>query len=154
MTVDKIERAMDFPFPPERVWRAVTRPQELSKWFGDRVYMDPEIGSEIVIEWDEYGQVSGVVEAFEPPRRFAFRWRAHGIDPGVPLASDNSTLVTFTVEPTIDGARLNVVETGFSGLPAALRATAYRENERGWEVELSELVDYLDNVQVEREEDG
>lgn len=135
---------MELPFPPERVWRAITRPQELSQWFGDRVYVDPvAVGGEIVIEWDQYGRVTGVVEVIDPPREFAFRWRAHGVDPQAPLASDNSTLVTFVLVPIAQGTRLEVVETGFAALPTAVREAAYRENERGWKSELKELVDYL-----------
>jgi uncharacterized protein YndB with AHSA1/START domain len=143
MTVDRIEQTIDFPFPLERVWRAITRPQELSRWFGDRVYLDAAVGGEIVIEWDAYGRVTGIVEVFDPPHTFAFRWRAHGVDPQAPLALDNSTLVTFTLEPTSEGTRLEVTETGFAALPEAIRAVAYRENVSGWRVELQELVDYL-----------
>jgi uncharacterized protein YndB with AHSA1/START domain len=146
MIVDKIERTLDFPFPPERVWRAITRPQELSSWFSDRVQLDPVVGGEILLEWDEYGRASGVVEAFDAPRRFAFRWRAHGVPPDAPLAPDNSTLVTFTLTPTDAGTRLELVESGFAALPEAIRETAYRENVSGWRVELKELADYLDQA--------
>lgn len=143
MTTDRIERTVDLPFPPERVWRALTQPQELSRWFSDRVDLDPTDGGEIILEWDEYGQASGVVEVFEPPHRFAFRWRAHGVAHEEPLTPNNSTLVTFTLVPTGAGTRLELVETGFSLLPEALREAAYRENVSGWRVELKELVDYL-----------
>jgi len=144
MTVDRIRQVLDLPFPPERVWRAVTSPQELSRWFGDRVFLDPlAVGSEIVIEWDEYGRATGVVELVDPPRTFAFRWRAHGVDPRAPLAPDYSTLVTFSLLPAEQGTRLEVVETGFAGLPEEIRLAAYRENQRGWQVELKELLDYL-----------
>jgi uncharacterized protein YndB with AHSA1/START domain len=143
MTTDRIERIIDLPFPPERVWRALTQPHELSQWFSDRVELDPTSGGEIILEWDEYGRASGVVEVFEPPRRFAFRWRAHGVAAEEPLAPDNSTLVTFTLVPTEDGTRLELAETGFASLPEALREVAYRENVGGWRVELEELVDYL-----------
>jgi uncharacterized protein YndB with AHSA1/START domain len=143
MTVDIISRVVDLPVPVERVWRAITQPQELSRWFGDRAALDPAAGGEITLEWDAYGRVSGVVERFDPPHCFAFRWRAHGVDEGQPLAPGNSTLVTFTLEPTPAGTRLQMVETGFASLPESLREAAHRENVGGWRVELQELVDYL-----------
>jgi uncharacterized protein YndB with AHSA1/START domain len=143
MSLDSIERTIDLPSPVARVWRAITRPDELSRWFGDRVLLDPAVGGEIVLEWDAYGRVTGVIEAFDPPRRFAFRWRAHGVASDAPFAPDNSTLVTFTLTPTAEGTRLEVVETGFASLPEAIRAAAYRENVSGWDVELQELADYI-----------
>ena len=143
MSIDKITQTLDFPFAPERVWRAVTKPEELSQWFGDRIMMEPVVGSDIVFIWKEHGRSTGRVEAFEPPHTFAFRWRAHGVAEDAPLAADNSTLVTFTLTPIGDGTRLEVVETGFAGLPEAIRAKAYRENDHGWQVELQELAAYL-----------
>ena len=144
MSVDQITQTLDFPFAPERVWRAVTEPEELCRWFGDQIIMEPTVGSEIVFIWREHGRSTGRVEAFDPPHTFAFRWRAHGIAEDVPLAADNSTLVTFTIIPNETGTRLEVVETGFAALPPEIRATAYRENDHGWQVELGELADYLE----------
>jgi len=143
MAIDKIKRIIDLPWPPERVWRALTRPEELSRWFSDRVELDPTIGGEIILEWDAYGRATGVVEAFDPPHKFAFRWRAHGVDPLEPLALDNSTLVTFTLASTGAGTRLELVETGFASLRETIRGAAYRENLGGWRTELKELVDYV-----------
>jgi len=144
MNIDSIEQTLFLPYPQERVFRAATRPEELSKWFGDRVFLDPvAVGSEIIFEWDEYGRVAGLVEAFDPPTLFAYRWRAHGADPVAPLAPGNSTLVTFRLQPDGMGTRLQVIETGFASLPEEIRQAAYRENERGWQVELKELVAYF-----------
>ena len=143
MIADRIERTIDLPVPPERVWRAITIPDELSRWFSDRVHLDARVGGEIILEWNAYGRATGVVEVLDPPHTFAFRWRAHGVSPEQPLAPDNSTLVTFTLVPTGEGTRMQLVETGFASLPAAIRAVAYRENVSGWRVELEELVAYL-----------
>jgi uncharacterized protein YndB with AHSA1/START domain len=143
VTIDKIKRIIDLPWSPERVWRALTRPEELSRWFSDRVELDPTVGGKIILEWDAYGRATGVVEAFDPPHTFAFRWRAHGVDPVEPLAPDNSTLVTFTLASTGAGTRLELVETGFAALREPIRKAAYRENVGGWRTELKELVDYV-----------
>jgi uncharacterized protein YndB with AHSA1/START domain len=146
MVTDRIERKIDLPVPLERVWRAITQPQELSNWFSDRVYLDLRVGGEIILEWDAYGRATGVVEVLDPPHTFAFRWRAHGVSPEEPLAADNSTLVTFTLVQTGEGTRLELIEMGFASLPASVRAVAYRENVGGWRVELNELVAYLNQV--------
>ena len=145
MSIDKITQTLDFPFAPERVWRAVTRPEELSNWFGQQVIMEPVVGSDIVFIWKEHGRATGRIEAFDPPHTFAFRWRAHGIPEVAPLAADNSTLVTFTFTPISEGTRLEVVETGFASLPDKIRAKVYQENNQGWQEELQDLVAYLGN---------
>jgi len=144
MTIDKIEQTLDLPFSQERVWRAITSPEELSRWFGDKVTLEPAAGSEINFIWHEHGTSSGVVEVYDPPNQFAYRWRAHGVDESEPVAPNNSTLVTFTLTPTTVGTHLELVETGFASLPKAIRENSHRENTEGWKTELGELVEYLE----------
>jgi uncharacterized protein YndB with AHSA1/START domain len=143
MTVDKIEQTIDLPFPQERVWRAITSPEELSSWFGDKITLEPAVGSEIDFLWHEHGTSSGVVEVYDPPNCFAYRWRATGVGETEPLASNNSTLVTFNLSKTAEGTRLELIETGFAALPEAIRETAYEGNTTGWQEELRHLVEYL-----------
>lgn len=146
MTVDKIEQTIELPFPQERVWRAITSPEELSRWFGDKITLDPVVGSEINFIWHEHGTSSGVVEEYDPPNRFAYRWRTHGVEESEPLAPGNSTLVTFTLTPTAVGTRLYLLETGFASLPESIREKSHLENTSGWKTELGELVEYLEQV--------
>jgi uncharacterized protein YndB with AHSA1/START domain len=75
-----------------------------------------------------------VIEAVEPPQRFAFRWQADQGDAAM-------TRVEFTLEPHAEGTRLFVVESGFAGLQPELRS---RESHvEGWQRELGELAEYL-----------
>jgi uncharacterized protein YndB with AHSA1/START domain len=143
MTVDKIEQTIELPFPQERVWRAITSPEELSSWFGDKITLEPAVGSEINFLWHEHGTSSGVVEVYDPPNRFAYRWRATGVAEAEALTPNNSTLVTFSLTKTAEGTRLNLLETGFASLPEAIRETAHQGNTEGWKSELGELVEYL-----------
>lgn len=140
---NEITRTADFPLPPERVWRAITDPEQLSSWFSDHVQMVFQVGQAIVFTWDQYGKASGRIELIEPPQRFAFRWRAHNVPDEEPLTDENSTLVTFTVTPTAGGARLTVVESGFANLPQALRVRTFQENTGGWRAEFADLRAYL-----------
>ena len=141
--LDQIERIIEFPLSPQRVWRAITEPAELSKWFSDHVQMVFAVGEEIVFEWDQYGTATGRIELIEPPQTFAFRWRAHNVAGDEPLTAVNSTLVTFTVTPAGSGASLTVVESGFANLPQALRARTFQENSSGWRAEFEDLRLYL-----------
>ena len=141
--IDQIETILELSHPPQKVWHALTTPEGLNQWFGDRVTMSLEVGSPILFEWDDYGEVSGSIEIVEPISRFAYRWRAHGVPAEVAMNETNSTLVTFELTPIPTGTRLHVLETGFANLDPALREVAFRENTNGWATELRELVEFL-----------
>ena len=146
-TPDEIKRTMEFPLPVERVWQAVTTPEGLANWFSDRVEAEP--GGEVYrLIWDEYGTHRAKIEARHPLSRFAFRWGAHGYQDGTDFTSENSTLVTFTLEGTSAGTRLTVSETGFAGLASEHRQASFEDNTGGWKVELGELQAYLANLEA------
>ena len=63
----RFERRLDARI--ERVWRAVTEPAELARWFVAEVPWRPEEGEEF-----EAGGESGRITALEPPRLIAWIW--------------------------------------------------------------------------------
>jgi uncharacterized protein YndB with AHSA1/START domain len=63
----RLERRLDHPV--ERVWRAVTQPAELARWFVAEVPWTPEAGEEF-----EAGGETGRITALEPPRLLAWTW--------------------------------------------------------------------------------
>ena len=63
----RIERRLTRP--AERVWRAVTEPEELARWFVAPVPWTPVAGEEF-----EAGGERGRITAFEPPRLIAWSW--------------------------------------------------------------------------------
>jgi uncharacterized protein YndB with AHSA1/START domain len=65
----RLERRLDYPV--ERVWRAVTEPAELERWFVSEVPWIPELGETFEAEGE-----TGQITALEPPRRFAWSWGA------------------------------------------------------------------------------
>ena len=147
-TTDQIETILELTHQPQKVWQAITTPEGLNQWFGNRVTMSLEEGSPILFEWDEYGQVGGVIETVDPINKFAYRWRANGAPETADMNETNSTLVTFELTPTPAGTRLRVLETGFATLDPGLRERAFRENTGGWATELDELVAFLSGQPV------
>lgn len=148
-TTDTIETILDLPHPQQKVWKAITTPEGLSGWFGDRVNMTLKEGSPIFFGWDEYGDVSGEIETVEPMSCFAYRWRAHGVAEDMEMTLTNSTLVTFELMPIGESrTSLRVVESGFTNLPPEMRKKSHRENSHGWEIELGELVEFLSKATV------
>ena len=145
MIPERVEREVLIEAPPETVWAVITQPEHVAGWFSDIADIDLRPGGEITLTWDGHGTVRGRVEAVEPPRFFAFRWLSVGYGE---FSESNSTLVEFSLHDEADGTRLRVVESGFRGLDASddERARYADEHEGGWEVELSQLIDYVGSL--------
>jgi uncharacterized protein YndB with AHSA1/START domain len=134
--LSRIDRTIEIKAPPERVWRALTSAAELSAWF--QVTIEGEIapGNEVwmtTVHPQHAGQRFRVrfVE-MTPPRRFVWQWHPGAVDPSVDYSREPRTTVTFTLEPSGDGTRLSVAETGFDQISLARRAKVYGDNSQGW----------------------
>ncbi len=139
---DRIERIEVLPVPRERVWDAITRPEQLSQWLSMVRDMDFRVGGEINFTWDnERSPYPGVIEVIEPAHRFAFRWYSHAIGhPELKLVPHAGTLVEFTLEEVAEGTQLTLVESGFASLPdVAVGEQSYQDNQEGWSMLLSGL---------------
>jgi uncharacterized protein YndB with AHSA1/START domain len=62
--------------PQEKVWRAITEPAHLAKWFPFKVEMDLQLDAKIsFIEHEgDAPALHGVITELDPPRVFAFSW--------------------------------------------------------------------------------
>jgi uncharacterized protein YndB with AHSA1/START domain len=130
-----IERTLRLAAEPSRVWRALTQPEELNRWFGQRCAIDLRPGGEAWMEWDGYGRFAMRVEAVEPECYLAVRWAS---ETGKSLEESPGTLVEWTLEPGDDGGTLlRLRESGFT------TRTSRLENVGGWVEELAELMDFL-----------
>ncbi len=99
-----IERRVLLPATADAVWRALTESDELSRWFGCPVELEPRPGGRITVGEGPDAR-RGLVEEFEPHRRLAVRWLP-GPRPGVPR-----TRVEFVLEGGPEGTLLTVVES-------------------------------------------
>jgi uncharacterized protein YndB with AHSA1/START domain len=70
----RFERRLAHPI--EKVWRAVTKPDELRRWFPNEVTVDLRVGGKMTFRFpdDAYPPMEGEVRELEPPRLFAFTW--------------------------------------------------------------------------------
>lgn len=82
----RLENELRFAAPPERVFSALTDPDEVLKWFphtyGEgrvkRVVLEPRVGGAQYEDWgDGAGYFYGHVTEWDPPRRYAVRSRLH-----------------------------------------------------------------------------
>lgn len=139
---DRIERVVTLPVSRDRVWRAITEPAEIARWFGTVTELDLRPGGDLRFE-----DARCRVEVVEPPRRFAYSWHPGSeqhVD--VPLAELPLTLVEFILDEIPEGTRLTLIEAGFASLPTEMYERAFRENTGGWEEVIDKLVAYLGAV--------
>ncbi len=132
MVANSVAREVYVAAPVERVWATLTQVEHFVVWYafgGAEIDLRP--GGRLLLKWEEHGEYRGVVEAVEPPTRFAYRY---AVDPDVEPAPGNSNLVEFTLVPEGDGTRLRVVESGFDRLVGTEveRARRIGESEQAW----------------------
>jgi uncharacterized protein YndB with AHSA1/START domain len=137
---DRIERSMELAHPPATVWAALTTPEGLSAWFGEKASIDLRPGGTARMTFSGGLTVDMRVERVEEPAVFGFTWPL----PDLPEGDPRRTYVEFTLEPVGSGTRLRVVETGFAQLPDSSRRETYDSHTEGWVRELGELAGYLD----------
>ena len=65
-----------YPHPVNRVWRAVTEPEQLAHWFPNTVEVDLCEGGHMHFTFPggEMEPIEGAVTTLDPPRRFSFTW--------------------------------------------------------------------------------
>jgi uncharacterized protein YndB with AHSA1/START domain len=137
---DRIERTVEVPQPPGKVWTALTTAEGLAAWFGHEATIDLRPGGAAQMCWTDGSKVAMRVERVEEPAVFGFTWQLNELSADDP----RRTYVEFTLEPAGAGTRLTVVETGFAQLPDDTYREVYDSHVEGWASELGELVDFLD----------
>ncbi|WP_166787250.1 SRPBCC domain-containing protein [Cryobacterium sp. MDB2-A-1] len=127
------------------VWKALTDPEVMVKWFGDGVaFAALEPGATGSIDWDDYGSFPIEITEVVPDSAFSFRWS------GIPAEKldEYSTHVRFTIADAGTGTDVTVIESGFDTLPGGTlyRRERLEQNREGWDVELDELANLLEGV--------
>ncbi len=109
--VCRVERL--YAHPPERVWRALTTPELLSRWLMPNDFA-PVVGHRFTFHTEPGPGFDGVVHCevleLEAPEVLAFSWRGGPLD----------THVRFELTPEGAGTRLRMTHSGFRGLKARI----------------------------------
>ncbi len=146
---DRIERSIVINAPRERVWRAISNAEEFGTWFGvnlkgARFEPGQKARGNITHPGYEHIVFEAVIDRVEPASLLSWRWHPYAVDQSVDYASEEPTLVTFTLaDAPGNGTLLTVVESGFDKVPAHRREEAFRMNDRGWDAQLQNVVRHL-----------
>lgn len=101
-----IER--DIPYPPEKLWRALTQPHLIEEWLMTNDFA-PTVGHRFNLRGEWGGVLDCQVLAIEPNRTLSYSWDFANDDPAYALKS----VVTFTLTPTAEGTHLRMEQAGF-----------------------------------------
>jgi uncharacterized protein YndB with AHSA1/START domain len=145
---DRIEKTIVLRAPVARVWRALTDHTEFNAWFRVKLEQPFVMGEvsrgQLTYPGWEHVTMAVRVVAMEPQERFSFTWHPGATEPGVDYTEEPPTLVEFRLHASEAGTRLVVVESGFDALPAHRRAEAFRMNDGGWTVQMTNIAAYVD----------
>lgn len=101
-----------YPYPPDRVWRALTDPAALSEWLMPTDFQ-PRIGHKFQFRAFPVPGWRGVVDCevleFDPPHRMVLSWAGHE-------NMKHPTKVSWTLEAAEGGTRLTLEHAGFRGI--------------------------------------
>jgi len=128
---------------PDQVWRAITDPQEMTKWFFDNIPdFRPEIGFEtrfnIHHEGRDFMHCWKVTEAVAP-ERLVYDWSYEGYE--------GDSYVTFELKPTGEGTHLKLTATIRQDFPDDIPEFRRESCVGGWRFFLQErLKAYLNQL--------
>ena len=111
----------EIPFPPEKIWRALTQPHLIEEWLMKTDFV-PIVGHRFNLRRNPQPDLNIVIDCqvleVEPHKTLSYTWAAYDLE-GV---------VTWTLTPTSTGTHLRVEQSGFR--PDQKRA--YGGAKAGW----------------------
>ena len=107
----------EVPFPPEKIWRALTQPHLIEEWLMKNDF-EPTVDHRFTFRAD-WGAVDCQVLAAEPNKTLSYTWAAYGL----------ASVVTWTLTATSTGTHLRMEQSGFK----ADQQQAYMGAKAGWQ---------------------
>jgi uncharacterized protein YndB with AHSA1/START domain len=120
----------DVPYPPEKIWRALTQPHLIEEWLMKNDFK-PVIEHRFKLSAD-WGAVDCRVLKVEPNKTLSYTWEAYGLE----------SVVTWTLTPTATGTHLRMEQSGFR----PDQQQAYQGAKYGWQNFLGNLEKVLARI--------
>ena len=98
----------DIPFPPEKLWRALTQPHLIQEWLMQNDF-NPVVGHRFNLRGEWGGVLDCEVLVVEPNKRLSYTWGFAHAD----AAFDLQSVVTFTLTASSKGTLLRMEQSGF-----------------------------------------
>jgi len=91
----------EFPYPPEKLWRALTQPHLIAEWLMQNDFV-PAANHRFKLG-TSWGHIDCQVKTIEPNKTLSYSWDALGL----------VSVVTWTLSPTTTGTHLRMEQKGF-----------------------------------------
>lgn len=132
-----------YPYPRERVWRALTNPEALGRWLMPNDF-EPKQGHKFNFRTKPAPGFDGIVhcEVLEivEPQQLSISWKGGPVD----------TVVRFSLESAPNGTKLFFEQKGFSGIKAIMVSfmlgSGWKKMFRGSLPKVIENIDDLDQL--------
>ncbi len=129
---DKIEREIIINAPKERVYAAITNPDQIVSWFPDSIEGTLKEGEQPLFVFNGHGKSQTYIEAMQPYEYFAYRWIPGGSDFKGDVRTIPNTLVEFRIEEVNGISKVTMIESGFASLPTEVAEESFKQNDGGW----------------------
>lgn len=134
-TPRQAEYVIPIDAPPDVVWKALTDPKELERWFPLTASVTPGVGGQMTLRWGDIGMDDLAIFVWKPGQHLQM---------GMPQPSGAAHVIhDFTIEDHGTRAVLRLVAHGFD--PDARWDEFFDGVKRGWRFELQSLRHYLEH---------
>ena len=131
----------EIPFPPEKIWRALTQPHLIEEWLMKNDFK-PVVGHRFNLRMDPQPNWNLVLDcevlAVEPNRMLSYTWNSSGDE----AANGLKSVVTWTLTPTSTGTHLRMEQSGFR----PDQKQAYQGAKGGWQQFFANLEQVLARI--------
>jgi uncharacterized protein YndB with AHSA1/START domain len=113
-----VERSIWINAPRERVWQAVTQPEQLTKWYATEYAWEIpvlQVGATVKFHNSATEILLARIEVVDPPHQFTIRWQPDKEYPAMSLVT------SFLLQEENGGTRATISESGYELLPDDVR---------------------------------
>ena len=133
-----VERSIWIAAARERVWQALTEPEQLARWYASGSPWEiPQLAVNTTIKFHNTATeiLLATIQTVDPPQQFTLRWEPE---------EDGTVLTTsFILAAENDGTRVTIRETGFETLAAEIHRPRVEQTAAGYGMSLENLKAYL-----------
>jgi uncharacterized protein YndB with AHSA1/START domain len=127
------ETRIEIDVPIEEVWKAITDPKELSRWFAPKMTVEPGAGGFVLADWGPGLEWKTAIEVWEPNRHLRLvetRDRVMGASPDEEPLPPCTLVQDFYLETEGGKTVLRLVHSGFGS--SADWDSEYEGTRTGW----------------------
>jgi uncharacterized protein YndB with AHSA1/START domain len=136
-----VERSVLIDASPQRVWQAITDPEQLEEWYAPGCPWEIptlQAGATVKFHNTDTDIQLATIEVLEPLRDLSLRWQLDPMHPGLTLTN------SFRLEPENGGTRVTVSQAGYESLPDGMREEQLRQDADAYTAIVESLKDYLE----------